>query len=93
MLADVVKPEPKPMHARARAFLLDNFLVCGFCLALLFGLSVPAAGKALAKVSVSGWSVIQTVCVVIIFVISGATLKTEEITQALKAGRGALGYG
>ena len=93
MLADVVKPEPKPMHARARAFLLDNFLVCGFCLALLFGLSVPAAGKALAKVSVSGWSVIQAVCVVIIFVISGATLKTEEITQALKAGRGALGYG
>ena len=50
MLADVVKPEPKPMHARARAFLLDNFLVCGFCLALLFGLSVPAAGDEVLEV-------------------------------------------
>ena len=32
-------------------------------------------------------------CVVVIFIISGATLKTEEIAEALKSGRGALAYG
>ena len=87
-------PAPPPSAlARAQKFLLANFLVCGFCLALTFGLSVPAAGKALASVAVGGWGVFQTMCVVVIFIISGATLKTEEIAEALKSGRGALAYG
>jgi len=84
---------PPSALARAQKFVLANFLVCGFCLALTFGLSVPAAGKALASVTVSGWGVFQTMCVVVIFIISGATLKTEEIAEALKSGRGALAYG
>lgn len=81
------------LASRARAFALANFLVLGFCLALLIGLSAPVAGSTLGDVKVGSWSVIQTVCVVVIFVISGATLKTEEIAQALTAGRGGLTYG
>lgn len=85
--------QPPTLASRARAFALANFLVLGFCLALLLGLSAPVAGRTLGDVKVGSWSVIQTVCVVIIFVISGATLKTEEIAQALTTGRGGLAYG
>lgn len=85
--------QPSTLASRARAFALANFLVLGFCLALLLGLSAPVAGRTLGDVKVGSWSVIQTVCVVIIFVISGATLKTEEIAQALTTGRGGLAYG
>lgn len=79
--------------ARVQRFVIDNFLVCGFSLALLFGLTVPAAGKALASLEASGWGVVQTACVALIFVVSGATLRTEEIAHALSSGRRALAYG
>jgi len=85
--------QPPTLASRARAFALANFLVLGFCLALLLGLSAPVAGRTLGDVKVGSWSVIQTTCVVIIFIISGATLKTEEIAQALTTGRGGLAYG
>ena len=85
--------QPPTLASRARAFALANFLVLGFCFALLLGLSAPVAGRTLGDVKVGSWSVIQTVCVVVIFVISGATLKTEEIAQALTTGRGGLAYG
>ena len=79
--------------ARARRFLLDNFLVCGFSLALLLGLTLPSAGKAVASLEASGWGVVQTACVVLIFIVSGATLRTEEIAHAFSSGRRALAYG
>jgi sodium/bile acid cotransporter 7 len=85
--------QPPTLASRARAFALANFLVLGFCFALILGLSAPVAGRTLGDVKVGSWSVIQTVCVVVIFVISGATLKTEEIAQALTTGRGGLAYG
>ena len=86
-------PPALPSATRVKKFVIDNFLVCGFSLALLFGLTVPAAGKELASWEVSSWSVTQTICVVIIFIISGATLKTEEISSALASGRRAYVYG
>lgn len=79
--------------ARARRFVIDNFLVCGFSIALLFGLTLPSAGKAVASLQHSGWGVVQTACVVLIFVVSGATLRTEEIAHAFSTGRKALAYG
>ncbi|CEG01104.1 Putative sodium bile acid cotransporter [Ostreococcus tauri] len=86
-------PPALPSATRVKKFVIDNFLVCGFSLALLFGLTVPAAGKELASWEVSSWSVTQTICVVVIFIISGATLKTEEISSALASGRRAYVYG
>lgn len=87
-------PDTQPLAAaRAKKFVVDNFLVLGFCLALTIGLSAPAAGTTIAGWSSGGWSIVQTIAVIIIFIISGATLKTEEIAQALQSGRGALAYG
>ena len=87
-------PDTQPLAAaRAKKFVVDNFLVLGFCLALTIGLSAPAAGTTIASWSSGGWSIVQTIAVIIIFIISGATLKTEEIAQALQSGRGALAYG
>lgn len=61
---------------------------------LIWALVWPAPGKAMAKPKVEGFRVVQTINVVIIFIISGLTLKTDDIKTALsKEGRGGYIYG
>jgi len=87
-------PDPPPkLSTRVKNFVIDNFLVLGFCCALIVGLSAPVAGSTLSGWSVNGWSLVQTIAVIVIFVISGATLRTEEIKHALNDGRKALVFG
>ncbi|CAM9474110.1 unnamed protein product [Pylaiella littoralis] len=79
---------------RARKFCLKNILPLGFLFVLIIALVWPAPGEAVAKPTVEDFRVIQTINVVIIFLISGLTLKTDDIKEALgKEGRWGYLYG
>ena len=76
----------------SKPWLIKNFLLLGLTAALIIGLAVPAPGALLSNIKWQGFRVVQTINVVIIFFISGLSLKTDEITAALKAW-GPLLYG
>eukprot|EP00903_Cladosiphon_okamuranus_P008764 g8396.t1 len=86
---------PEPSRAeRYRKFCIKNVLPLGFFVALVIALSWPAPGKAVGTPKVEGFRVVQTINVVIIFIISGLTLKTDDIKEALsKEGRWGYIYG
>jgi sodium/bile acid cotransporter 7 len=73
------------INLRARA--IKQCLPIGLILAFVFGLSVPFLGIGASSGEVLGFGVLQTLCVWLIFFISGLTLKTEEAVQALHARR------
>lgn len=79
---------------RARLFCIKNVLPLGFLFVLVWALAWPAPGKAVGKPKVEGYRVIQTINVIVIFIISGLTLKTDDIKEALsKEGRWGFIYG
>jgi len=75
---------------RIQKFVLKNFLPLGFSTALILGLSIPVVGKTIGDVKVGGWSVASSLCVCVIFVISGLTLSTSDIKEAMSAWPAAL---
>jgi len=84
-----------PSASRLRSLqplLQKYFLPIGLALALLLGLVLPELGRALASASLGEWGVVQTLCMVVIFVISGLTLKTDDVFAALRVWR-AIAFG
>jgi len=75
---------------RARPVLLKHFLPIGLVLAIVVGLAVPQVGSALASVHVGKYGVFQTLFVVIIFIVSGLTLNTDDVKKALRAWKATL---
>ena len=69
----------------AKPTLLKHYLPLGLGMALFLGLTVPAAGAAVAKPKVAGRGAVSFVCVMLIFIISGLTLKTDDVKKALQA--------
>lgn len=79
---------------RARLFSIKNVLPLGFLVVLVWALAWPAPGKAVAKPKVEDYRLIQTINVVVIFIISGLTLRTDDIKKALsREGRWGYIYG
>ena len=79
---------------RARLFCIRNFLPLGFLVALVWALVWPLPGEAISKPEVEGYRVVSTINVVVIFLISGLTLKTDDIKKAVgKEGRRGYIYG
>lgn len=74
---------PRP-RSKLGAFLLKNFLVVGLLTAIAFSLACPWPGRAVNSVKVGSFRVFQTACIVVIFVIAGLTLRTDEIRDALR---------
>lgn len=72
--------------------LLKHFLPLGFLLALILALAWPTPGDEISSWKVGTFRVVQTINVCTIFVISGLTLKTEDIISAITAYR-SLTYG
>ena len=71
---------PPPWRQRLDAlgsFCLQHFLPLGLVTLVIFGALVPAPGKALSSGPTS------EICMSIIFVISGLTLKTADIKEAV----------
>jgi len=75
---------------RLRQTALKQCLPLGLMLAILFGVSVPIVGATVASWHVAGRGAVQTVCVWVIFTISGMTLKTDDVLKALSAWRAIL---
>ncbi|GMH41275.1 hypothetical protein BSKO_09185 [Bryopsis sp. KO-2023] len=71
---------------------LQHFLPLGFFVALVWAMLWPYPGDEISRWKVGNFRLIQTINVCTIFVISGLTLKTADITAALKAYVGFL-YG
>ena len=93
--APVPSSEPAVCGARWsrwKPWLLKNFLVLGFAFVLTLALAWPLPGRELGTPKAGEFPITQTVCIVVIFFISGLTLKTEDIKNALGA-HVALGYG
>ena len=78
--------------SRWKPWLLKNFLVLGFAFVLTLALAWPLPGRELGTPKAGDFPITQTVCIVVIFFISGLTLKTEDIKNALGA-HVALAYG
>ncbi|CAM9372198.1 unnamed protein product [Ectocarpus sp. 12 AP-2014] len=79
---------------RVQKFCTKNVLPLGFFVALVIALAWPAPGKAVAKPKVDDYRIVQTINVIVIFIISGLTLKTDDIKEALsKEGRWGYIYG
>ena len=77
---------PPACHvAWMRRFVLKHFLPLGLLLAILVGCTLPELGVAAASIRMGGWGVVQTVCVALIFIISGLTLKTDDMMKAVRA--------
>jgi len=74
----------------AKPTLLKHYLPLGLGMALFLGLTVPAAGAAVAKPKVAGRGAVSFVCVMLIFIISGLTLKTDDVKKALQAWKATL---
>jgi sodium/bile acid cotransporter 7 len=68
---------------------VKHFLVIGLLLAIIVGASAPVLGETIASWKVCGAlgcvGGMQTICVVVIFLITGLTLKTDEVKKALRA--------
>ncbi|KXZ47748.1 hypothetical protein GPECTOR_33g630 [Gonium pectorale] len=67
-----------------KRFIVKNFLILGFIVAVVFALLVPAPGNALYQLKSNGWKVISTINLAIIFLIFGLTLETSELKAALR---------
>lgn len=79
---------------RMRKYCIKNILPLGFALALVVALVWPWPGEQVSTPEVEDFRVVQTLNVVIIFIISGLTLKTDDIKTALsKEGIVGFGYG
>jgi sodium/bile acid cotransporter 7 len=75
-----------------KLWLIKNFLVLGFLFAITLALVWPLPGRELGSPKAGDFPITQTICIVVIFFISGVTLKTADIKNALSA-RAALVYG
>lgn len=65
--------------------LIKHFLPLGFLLALIIALAWPYPGDKVSSWQAGDYRIVQTINVCTIFVISGLTLKTEDIVKAMKA--------
>ena len=96
-MSAAAEPSPEPAGcgahwSRWKPWLLKNFLVIGFAFVLTLALAWPLPGRELGTPKAGDFPITQTVCIVVIFFISGLTLKTEDIKNALGA-HVALAYG
>lgn len=75
--------------AYVRSLCLKHFLVLGLLLAIVLGAAAPVLGATVASWRICGAlgcvGGMQTICVVVIFLITGLTLKTDEVKKALTA--------
>ena len=69
---------------RVTKFCLRHFLVLGLVVVLSLGMTVPQLGSWAASARVGEWGVVKTIAICIIFLISGLTLRTDDVIGALK---------
>jgi hypothetical protein len=68
----------------AKTFVIENFLLVSFSVALLLALIYPSAGKLVHSWSVGSFVVMELLNYLIVFFISGFTLKLEELKAVMK---------
>lgn len=91
--ADVQPRETCGDHwKRWKPWLIKNYLVLGFVFVIVLALSWPLPGRELGSQKSGDFPIAQTCCIVVIFFISGLTLKTADIKKALGQ-PAALAYG
>ena len=68
---------------RVRLFCIKNVLPLGILVALMWALAWPLPGEVISRPKLEGYRIVSTTNVLIIFVISGLTLKTDDIKKAM----------
>ena len=63
---------------------VENFLLIGFCFAVIIALSYPYAGKEVYSWQVGDYHIIELINNCVVFFISGVTLKLEEMKSVIK---------
>ncbi|GFR43181.1 hypothetical protein Agub_g4231, partial [Astrephomene gubernaculifera] len=67
-----------------KRFVVKQFLLLGFAVAVVFALLWPTPGNALYQFKVNGWKLVTTINMALIFFIFGITLETSELKMAMK---------
>lgn len=79
---------------KVKTFCIRNVLPLGFVVALVWALLWPLPGEVISKPKLEGYRILSTINVLIVFLISGLTLKTDDIKKAIgKQGRWGFIYG
>jgi len=71
-----------------RRFVVENFLVVGFSVAVVFSLSYPLPGQYMGSIIVGSWNIrlIQFLNNIIVFLISGLALQSINAKALLDSG-------
>lgn len=81
-----IMPQPTPPDRtrcqRWQDFVMKNILPLGFFVVLVWAILWPVPGETFSKPEVEDFRVVSTINVLVIFIISGLTLKTDDITHA-----------
>jgi sodium/bile acid cotransporter 7 len=70
--------------AIAKTFIIENFLLVGFCGAVLVAFAYPLAGKLFYSWTTADFHIIELINNCFVFFISGVTLKLEELKPVFK---------
>lgn len=74
--------DEKSRWQRTQDFMTRNVLPIGFVIILIWALLWPLPGERVSKPQVEDFRVVSTINVLVIFVISGLTLKTDDISHS-----------
>jgi len=69
---------------KVKLFVIEYYLPLGFACALIFALSYPYPGKTLASYTLYGFNIAQAINNFLVFFISGISLNTKAVFQALQ---------
>ena len=68
---------------RLQTFVVENFLLFGFCVAVLFAFLYPFGGKLFYSWMAGDFRIVELLNNCLVFFVSGLTLKIEELKQVL----------
>lgn len=77
---------------KLNVFVVDNFMLLAFAGALLSAMVWPLPGKVVSSWQAGDFRIVQTISTILVFLISGVTLRSDEFRAVMKYWHGAV-YG
>jgi len=83
-MADVQESRFTRLLKKVQAFVIENFLLVGFCGAVIFAFAYPFGGKLFYSWQAGDYRIIELLNNCVVFFISGVTLKLEDLKTVVK---------
>ena len=81
---DSITAKLRSAIVRLNELVVDNFLLVGFVVAVVLAFSVPIAGKLFYSFQTGNFRIVEFINNCVVFLISGLTLKIEDMVKVLK---------